>query len=125
MFRCINREWNILRYLNRRRNCMLSQQNRRSDQITGIRERSHMTSAGWRGGGEGGRGKGAPGVTSLFEPFYLYNKKHRGQGVSNLVWIFPGINKISYADASPYMSDGFLCWMLLGWERRKFYYSHT
>ena len=31
-----------------------------------------------------------------------------------LNWEFPGINKISYVDASQYLPDGFLYWMLLG-----------
>ena len=34
--------------------------------------------------------------------------------------IFPGINKISYT-LFRYLPDGFLCWMLLGEKRRKFY----
>ena len=36
-------------------------------------------------------------------------------------WEFTGINKISYADASQYLGGEFLFWMLLGWERIKFY----
>ena len=38
--------------------------------------------------------------------------------ISPLTHLFPGINRVFYADAS---LDEFSFWMLLGYERRKFY----
>ena len=37
--------------------------------------------------------------------------------VDAIGWEFPGIN------IKNFVADGFLCWMLIGWERMKFYIS--